>query len=117
MLLLFDGAISAVAYKFECVRQPFEILWIVVILAFIALSLLEILKLESVKVSQRIYQNFFILLFKILAGIFKIHLCNASLKSKTLRTEYQTNRYHKDVDRQQKDNDDDQYIMNQLIND
>ena len=42
-IFLFDNLTQAIAYKLDCIKQPLEILWNILILALIAISFLEIL--------------------------------------------------------------------------
>ena len=42
LVFLFDNITQAIAYRLDCIRQPIEIIWNIIILAFIALSFLQI---------------------------------------------------------------------------
>ena len=39
---IFDNLTQAIAYKCDCIRRPLEIIWNILILAFIALSIMDI---------------------------------------------------------------------------
>lgn len=47
LIFLFDNVTQAAAYSLDCIRQPIEIIWNILILAFIALSFLEIFVTDS----------------------------------------------------------------------
>lgn len=80
LVYFFDNICQSIAYRLDCIRQPIEIVWNIIIVAFIALSFLEIFVTEKHRLQiKRLSQNFFILLIKILAGIHKIYLCQISL--------------------------------------
>ena len=95
-IFLFDNLTQAIAYKLDCIKQPLEILWNILILALIAISFLEILVNGSQQLQiTKLSQNFFVLLIKILAAIHKIYLSQLLLTHKEQRMKYLGSRISK----------------------
>jgi len=47
LVQIFDNLTQAVAYKCDCIRQPLHVFWNILILAFIAISFLEIFAIDN----------------------------------------------------------------------